>query len=106
MMIRLRRAALVVGLSACLFVLNVWLPAQVVGHGKQHSHHSSATHADPLCTLMCSAGHVIHGVTLDLSCDGVPAGLVEPVVRSQRSASVPLHHPSRGPPSSRASIGT
>lgn len=99
-MVRLRRTALVVFLSACIFVLNVWLPAQVAGHAKLHSHHSSATHADPLCTLICSAGHVIHGVTLDLPSDGSPAGLVEPVGRSQISASIPHHQLSRGPPSS------
>lgn len=98
-MIPLRRTALVVSLSACLFVLNVWLPAQVVGHAKQHSHHSSTTHADPLCTLLCSAGHVIHGVTLDLSSDGAPTELIEPVESSQIPPSLPHHHPSRGPPS-------
>lgn len=97
-MIGLRRTALVVLLSACVFVLNVWLPAQVVGHAKEHSHHSSATHADPLCTLICSAGHVIHGVTLDLSSDGAPVELLEPVGRSQISPSLPHHRLSRGPP--------
>lgn len=104
MMIRLRRSALVLSLGACLFVLNVWLPAQVVGHANQHSHHSPATHADPLCTLICSAGHVIHGVTLDLSSDGAPAALPDQVGRSQISPSIPDRQLSRGPPSSCASI--
>lgn len=99
-MIRPRRIGFVVALSACLFVLNVWLPAQVVGHARQHSHHSPATHADPLCTLICSAGHVIHGFTVDVPARFAPAELLELRANSQISATVSEHHLSRGPPSS------
>ncbi len=99
-MIRLRRRVFVVSLSACLFVLNVWLPAQVAGHARQHSHHSPATHADPLCTLICSAGHVIHGFTVDVPARFAPVELLELLASSQISAIVSQHHLSRGPPSS------
>ncbi len=104
-MIRLRKTALILSLSACLFVLNVWLPAHLAGHAKQHSHHSSATHADPLCTLVCSAGHVIHGFTVALSSHFAPAELLTLVETSQISAAVPHHYLSRGPPFSQPSIG-
>lgn len=95
---RLRRTALVANLAACLFVLNVWLPAQVVGHATAHAHHSSATHADPLCTLLCSAGQAVHGVTVDLSSDGFPVARVDLLGTSQISPRLPRHQLSRGPP--------
>lgn len=103
-MMRLRLTILILPLSACLFVLNAWLPAQIVGHAKQHSHHSAATHADPLCTLICSAGHVVHGATVVFSSDFAPAARLEVIAVSQIWSTFSRLHFSRGPPSFLLSI--
>ena len=52
----LHSAAIV--LVASLLGVNAWLPFQMMGHSHSHAHHDSATHATPLCTLLCSAGQM------------------------------------------------
>jgi len=49
-----------IGLIATFLGVNAWLPLQMIGHAKTHAHHHSATHATPLCTLLCSAGQMVH----------------------------------------------
>jgi len=45
-------------LAASIFGVNAWLPFQLMGHVHAHAQHHSATHATPLCTLLCSAGQM------------------------------------------------
>lgn len=49
-----------IGLVAAFLGVNAWLPFQMMGHVHAHTHHDSATHATPLCTLLCSAGQMAH----------------------------------------------
>ena len=48
----------VISLIAAFLGINAWLPLQAMGHAHTHEHHDAATHATPLCTLLCSAGHM------------------------------------------------
>jgi hypothetical protein len=52
------------GVLACAFALNGWLYAHGISHSLQHAHHSAASHADPLCSWLCSAGQSIHALNL------------------------------------------
>ncbi len=51
---------LAIGLVAIFLGVNAWLPFQIMGHAQAHAHHQATTHATPLCTLLCSAGHIAH----------------------------------------------
>jgi len=38
--------------------LNSWLPFQATRHSQAHAHHQATTHASPLCSWLCAAGHI------------------------------------------------
>ena len=85
-------------LLCCFVGANGWLHFQTIGHLHAHSHHNAATHASPLCTLLCSAGQMAQLV-------GTPPPLIvkqtsslevtEPTIRLISQATPPV---SRGPP--------
>ena len=47
-----------IALVGTIVGISVWLPVQMMGHAQTHAHHQAATHASPLCTLLCSAGQM------------------------------------------------
>ena len=47
-----------IALVGTILGMSVWLPVQMMGHAQTHAHHQAATHASPLCTLLCSAGQM------------------------------------------------
>ena len=64
----LRSPYLAACLVAMLLMLGGVLSAQAVGHASQHSqHHTSGTHATPLCSWYCAAGQVHSGELVDVA---------------------------------------
>ncbi len=76
------------------------LSAQAVGHAPQHSHHhTSATHATPLCSWYCAAGQV-H--TVDLVVVAAPILSFLGIENEEPTIVTPsflIPSPSRAPPS-------
>ncbi len=50
------RRTSILWLVAGYVCLSTWLLLLGVSHSLAHGHHTAATHADPLCTWLCSAG--------------------------------------------------
>ncbi len=54
-----RRPILASTALGCVLFLSAALPSRTIVHSEHHSHHSGATHTDPLCTWFCAAGQVL-----------------------------------------------
>ena len=85
-------------LLCCFVGVNGWLHFQTIGHLHAHTHHNAATHASPLCTLLCSAGQMAQLIGTPLPPiiqQTASIEITEPTIRliSQATPSV-----ARGPP--------
>ena len=89
-------------LLCCFVGANGWLHFQTIGHLHAHTHHNAATHASPLCTLLCSAGQMAQLIGTSpppIIQQTASIETTEPTIRLISQATPPV---SRGPPYSKS----
>ncbi len=97
-MIPMFRRVLVSAILLFLVLLSGLLQVPAAIHSLHHGHHSAASHADPLCSWLCTAGQVIHADIVFVPSLHAPVADLSPCFGSVLLTSLSLASFSRGPP--------
>src|SRR5215217_7642538 len=93
---RQAKGALVVLLVLCLLAVGVLASAQSITHESHHAHHQKATHGTVLCSWMCAAGQMLHGILAPVLIEQSPVRLGEYTTYLSISQVAPESTTSRG----------
>ena len=99
-MVKIPRQILTFSLLAVLLTLNSLTYPQILVHAFHHSHHSAASHAQPLCFWVCSAGQMEEAASpFHISNLGL-IGKIDVAIRTVVPFPIQPVRLARGPPSS------